>query len=173
MGDEAAQATELSAIVPIMTCVAERLVLVGDQCQLPANALSFEAENRGLTLSLFSRCLNQGVEPYFLDTQFRMHPAIAAHSSAAFYNNRLLSGVSPQDRRPPRGFAWPRKDAGVALLCSRSHETREGESWSNPGEVQKVLSILVGVLSAGEITAVDIGVVTPYAGQVRVLRRTL
>jgi len=172
--DEAAQATEVSSIVPIMTCKAERLVLVGDQCQLPANSISFEAENRGITLSLFSRFLNQGVEPYFLDTQFRMHPAIAEHSSAAFYNNGLFSGVKPEDRIPPAGFPWPNKDAGVALLgSSGSPEERNGESWSNPGEAQKILSILTKVLEAGELAAVDIGVVTPYVGQIRVLRQAV
>eukprot|EP00931_Biecheleriopsis_adriatica_P049557 TRINITY_DN28676_c0_g1_i1.p1 TRINITY_DN28676_c0_g1~~TRINITY_DN28676_c0_g1_i1.p1 ORF type:complete len:971 (-),score=178.11 TRINITY_DN28676_c0_g1_i1:322-2904(-) len=169
--DEAAQATELSAMVPIMSCKAERLVLVGDQCQLPANVLSFEAENRGFTLSLFSRCLNQGVKPFFLDTQFRMHPAIAAHSSAAFYNNRLLDGVVPEDRRPPAGFPWPRRDAGVALLHRQAEETREGASWSNPAEVRTVISILQEVLNAGDLEPSEIGVVTPYVGQVRVMRR--
>eukprot|EP00930_Biecheleria_cincta_P061035 TRINITY_DN46600_c0_g1_i1.p1 TRINITY_DN46600_c0_g1~~TRINITY_DN46600_c0_g1_i1.p1 ORF type:complete len:1026 (+),score=160.36 TRINITY_DN46600_c0_g1_i1:277-3078(+) len=172
--DEAAQATELSSIVPIMNCSAAQLILVGDQCQLPANAQSFEAEVRGLTLSLFSRLLGQGLPHAFLDTQFRMHPAIARHSASTFYENRLKDGVTPVARKAPAGFPWPCKDVGVAFISpSHAPETRSdaGASWSNPGEAQIVMEILRGVLSAGDLSANEIGVVTPYMGQVRTLRQ--
>ena len=96
--DEAAQTTELSALVPIANVHARRLVLVGDHCQLPATALSLEAETRGLTLSLFQRLVSRGFPSFFLDTQFRMHPCIAEHSAAEFYNGKLRTGVKPKDR---------------------------------------------------------------------------
>merc|ERR1712217_377045 len=53
--DEAAPATELSALVPLVLRGAQQFVLVGDHCQLPPSIASFEAEVRGLSLSLFSR----------------------------------------------------------------------------------------------------------------------
>ena len=43
----------------------------------------------GLEISLFERWLNAGVSPTFLDTQYRMHPALSAFSSSNFYNGRL------------------------------------------------------------------------------------
>ncbi|CAE8616457.1 unnamed protein product, partial [Polarella glacialis] len=150
----AAQATELSALVPIAHCRAERLVLVGDHCQLPASTLSLEAENRGLTLSLFGRLVAQGLPPCFLDTQFRMHPAIAAHSSASFYGGRLQSGVPAEARLPPQGFPWPNPSAGgVALLPSRglTPERRDGESWCNLEEADALIDILKGVLGDGHL----------------------
>merc|ERR1719215_160573 len=76
--DEVAQATELSAIVPLVLRGAERLCLVGDHCQLPPSVVSLEAETRGLSLSIFGRLAASGLDPYFLDTQFRMHPMIAS-----------------------------------------------------------------------------------------------
>ena len=102
--DEAAQTTEISASVPIANVHARRLVLVGDHCQLPATALSLEAETRGLTLSLFQRLVSRGFPSFFLDTQFRMHPCIAEHSSMEFYGGKLRTGVKPQSRRgAPKG----------------------------------------------------------------------
>jgi len=98
--DEAAQTTELSALVPIANVNAARLVLVGDHCQLPATALSLEAETRGLTLSLFQRLVSRGLPSFFLDTQFRMHPSIAEHSAMEFYGGKLHTGVKPEHRLP-------------------------------------------------------------------------
>ncbi|CAK9070609.1 Regulator of nonsense transcripts 1 (ATP-dependent helicase RENT1) (Nonsense mRNA reducing factor 1) (NORF1) (Up-frameshift suppressor 1 homolog) (mUpf1) [Durusdinium trenchii] len=177
--DEAAQTTELSALVPIASVNAERLVLVGDHCQLPANSLSLEAEMRGLTLSLFQRWVSRGLPSFFLDTQFRMHPCIAEHSSIQFYGGKLLSGVLPEHRLPPKGFAWPREQEGegVALLDTSRLQERfempERASWCNPREARILCTVLRGILKAGELSPAQIGVVTPYMGQVRELRRTL
>merc|ERR550532_3024892 len=99
--DEVAQATELSAAVPIVLRGAERLVLVGDHCQLPPSICSLEAETRGLSLSIFGRLAAQGIDPYFLDTQFRMHPAIAEFSAEEFYHGRLATGIMASARPPP------------------------------------------------------------------------
>merc|ERR1719440_1520498 len=82
--DEAAQATELAAVVPLILRGTQRLVLVGDQCQLPPTVQSTEAEERGLSLSLYSRMIDGGgVVPFLLDTQFRSHPLIAGRSFAS------------------------------------------------------------------------------------------
>ena len=135
--DEAAQTTELSALVPIANVNATRLVLVGDHCQLPATALSLEAETRGLTLSLFQRLVSRGMSSFFLDTQFRMHPKIASHSAKRFYEGKLKSGVQGKQRLPPKGFRWPVPHEGIALLdTSRMGHTEERDraSWCNPEE---------------------------------------
>ena len=175
--DEAAQTTELSALVPLAHLRADRLVLVGDQCQLPATALSLEAETRGLTLSLFQRLVLQGFPSFFLDTQFRMHPRIAEHSSDAFYSSKLLSGVTSAMRPPPAGFEWPCPSEGVAFidtgLAADCVEEKNRLSWCNPGEAVLVTQILLSVLHAGDLQACQIGVVTPYMGQVRTLRRLM
>lgn len=175
--DEAAQTTELSALVPIANVHARRLVLVGDHCQLPATALSLEAETRGLTLSLFQRLVSRGFPSFFLDTQFRMHPCIAEHSSMEFYGGKLRTGVKPQSRLPPQGFDWPIEGQGVALLDTQRlpgrAEARDRASWCNPAEASVLSEVLRCVLKTGELELSQVGVVTPYMGQVRRLRRAL
>eukprot|EP00930_Biecheleria_cincta_P034433 TRINITY_DN23803_c0_g1_i1.p1 TRINITY_DN23803_c0_g1~~TRINITY_DN23803_c0_g1_i1.p1 ORF type:complete len:802 (-),score=143.35 TRINITY_DN23803_c0_g1_i1:84-2489(-) len=171
--DEVAQATELSAIVPIVLRGADKLVLVGDHCQLPPSICSLEAETRGLSLSLFTRMATQGIEPYFLDTQFRMHPMIAAFSARQFYHGKLKTGVASHERPPPQGFDWPQSDSGIAFVHVDSFEKKDGETRANSGEVSTVSRLLVDVLKSKELTVLDIGIVTPYAGQVRALRQAL
>lgn len=39
-----------------------QVVMVGDQCQLPATVISAEAQKRGLDVSLFERMLTLGME---------------------------------------------------------------------------------------------------------------
>ena len=57
----------------------------------------------GLGLSLFERLQQAGIQPMLLDTQYRMHPAIAEFPSAAFYRSRLKSSPRPADRPAPQG----------------------------------------------------------------------
>lgn len=141
--DEAAQATELSALVPIVLRGADHLVLVGDHCQLPPSVACFEAQGRGLSLSLFGRLAAQGLNPYFLDTQFRMHPMIAAFSAQEFYHGRLKTGIDWTERLPPSGFAWPRSDTGIAFIHVEGPENNDGQSKSNSSEVERVADVLV------------------------------
>lgn len=171
--DEAAQATELSAIVPILLRGSARLVLVGDHCQLPPTIQSLEAETRGLSVSLYSRFVGQGVEPFFLNTQYRSHPKIAEFSANAFYGGLLQSGVDPEKRPAPKGFIWPSDKAPVCFLEVPERESRSGDSKENHAEAKKVQETVSALLSAGELTCHDIGVVTPYMGQVRALRKSL
>merc|ERR1719394_2209380 len=127
--DEAAQATELAAVVPLILRGTQRLVLVGDQCQLPPTVQSTEAEERGLSLSLYSRMVDGGgVTPFLLDTQYRSNPIIAEFSSRTFYAGRLKSGVKAEDRKPPRGLPWPRHDVPIAFVDCHGEEGTEGES---------------------------------------------
>ncbi len=43
------------------------------------------------------------MKPVLLDVQYRMHPVLAAFSSARFYEGRVRSGVSGADKKPPAG----------------------------------------------------------------------
>ena len=116
--------------------------------------------------------MRQGAQAFFLNTQFRMHPAIAAYPSRAFYHGRLGNGVNAHDRPPPQGFAWPQTTAhGVTplvFLSVESSEVQVGTSRANRAEAAVVADAarrLMPHLSQGELA-----IITPYAAQADELR---
>lgn len=171
--DEVAQATELSAIVPIVLRGTRQLVLVGDHCQLPPSVVSREAELRGLSLSLYQRLANSGLKPGFLDIQYRSHPQIVEFSAKVFYQDALKSGIDASSRPLPAGVPWPNPEVPIAFFESSAAEVVDGESKSNPQEVNHVLALVQQALASGELGPEDVGIVTPYMAQVRALRKTL
>mmetsp|Transcript_6214 Transcript_6214/g.13380 ORF Transcript_6214/g.13380 Transcript_6214/m.13380 type:complete len:1321 (+) Transcript_6214:150-4112(+) len=172
--DEAAQATELAAVVPLILRGSQRLVLVGDQCQLPPTVQSTEAEERGLSLSLYSRLVDGGgLTPFLLDTQYRSHPMIAEFSARTFYAGRLKSGVDAKDRKLCRGIPWPRHDCPILFVDSSGEEQEDGESKFNNGEAELVQRFVQDCFFQRELEITEVGVVTPYVAQVRVLKRLL
>jgi hypothetical protein len=170
--DECAQATEPSALVPL-TRGARCVALVGDHKQLPPTVLSREADAAGLGVSLFDRLARCGVQPLLLDTQYRMHPALAHFPSATFYEGALRSGVRATHRPPPRGFPWPSPTVPLAFLPCDGAERADGTSHTNAAEADAVAGVVRALLAGGELSPSDIGIVTPYAAQVRLLRRAL
>lgn len=129
--DEATQCTEAAALSTIVLGC-ERLILIGDQNQLPPVVLSPEASDKGLGASMFARLVSAGLNPALLNEQYRMHPKIAEFSSQRFYGGLVRSKVKPEDRPLPTGFQWKRKTVPVtfvdvsyidAIEYSQSHQT--------------------------------------------------
>lgn len=170
--DEAAQATELATLVPICRG-SEQVVLCGDQCQLPPTIGVDSIRDEGLEISLFERLTRVSHKPHvLLEAQHRMHPAISAFPRAAFYGGRLTDGISSSDREPPRGFRWPNKDMPLCFVSTRGSERREGDSFRNDREADKVVEVVQDLLNGGLLPP-QVGVVTPYAAQVRLVRTLL
>tara|TARA_B100000282_G_C31694397_1_gene473091 strand:+ start:37 stop:1239 length:1203 start_codon:yes stop_codon:yes gene_type:complete len=169
--DEATQATEPSALVPIVKG-ARQLILVGDHKQLPPTVTSRRAEEHGLEIPLFERLLSSGLTAHMLTTQYRMHPSIREFPSSRFYENRLDDGCGKQDRPPVAGFLWPDWDKPVAFVPVHGAEIEEeaGSSRSNMDEAAVVIQVVNDLLLPGDIKPEDIGVISPYAGQVRLIR---
>ena len=168
--DEATQASEPSALVPINRGC-RQLILVGDHKQLPPTVISDRAESGGLGQSLFERLHKCEIPAQMLTTQYRMHPSIREFPSASFYDNQLEDGCSKEQRPAPAGLLWPDWDHPVAFIPVEGSEEldEEGSSRSNFSEAAKVLSVIDGLLQIGDIQTTDIGIITPYNGQVRVL----
>jgi len=121
------------------------------------------------------RLLQCHVTPILLDTQYRMHPGIAAFPSKQFYSSKLRSFPTPADRPAPLGIPWP--DGEIPILfehCVDGVEESSGDGTSlyNKREAARVIFHLKNVLSKASLAAgiADVGVITPYSGQVRLLR---
>ena len=113
------------------------------QAQLAA---PHEAEQRGLSVSVYGRLVGQSVSPFFLDTQYRSHPKLAAFSAQTFYGKALKSGVTADLRPPPLGVRWPNPRVGICFLEIASQEEIEYESKLNRKEVERVLHLVLQVL---------------------------
>lgn len=185
--DEATQATEPDVLVAL-TCgngVPRQLVLVGDHHQLPPTVLSKISGEKGLGLDigLFLRLWMSGVQAELLNTQYRMHPAINAFPSARFYKRRVKDGVTANDRLLPvelgarikwlksRVVFFPVHD-GVEERDRSTQDRADGASLLNRTEADVVV-LLVRALTNDIETDVNIGVISPYSGQVKLLRDEL
>lgn len=124
-----------------------------------AHVYSQEAEERGLSVSLYGRLVKLGVQPFFLDTQFRSHPKIMEFCAKAIYEGRLKTGIDASMRKPLQGFEWPRLAVPVAFVETGgggSGEEKDGDSKLNRYEAQRVLEVLEEVLNAGELKVQEV-----------------
>ena len=97
-----------------------------------------------------------------LDTQYRMHPAISAFPSTAFYNGDLKDGtVDPEGDALPR-LAPPEtsflRDAegklrNVMFIDHDHPESPESMSLSNYGDAEKVTDVVVDLLLQNPVSA--------------------
>lgn len=178
--DEACQTTEPACWLPILRC--ERLVLAGDHCQLPPTVRSPEALRAGFHVSLLERLmLARGSEiARRLDVQYRMHEAIMQFSSQEFYEGTLqaddlvrghlsdqLPGVQSTD--------YTSRPVHFIDTAGASYDEElepDGESRRNPGEADVVERTVRRLIDCG-LPAADLGIIAPYAAQVRLLRERL
>ena len=89
-----------------------------------------------------------------------------------FYENRLEDVCSSRERPPVAGFLCPDSDKPVTFVPVHGSEIEEesGSSRSNMDEAAIVIKIVNDLLVPGDIQPEDIGVISPYAGQVRLIR---
>ena len=78
-------------------------------------------------------------------------------------------------RPAPSGMLWPDWDQPMAFLPVQEGEVRspDGNSKENPAEASWVSRVLEELLDGGELEMSDIGIITPYAGQVRAIRDSM
>ena len=152
------------------------------------------------------------VPSVMLDTQYRMHPAIAAFPSRAFYNDELKNGtvsdsgdISPAYSPPETSYLYDEhgRHRNVMFVDHDFPETLENQSLANYGDAERVADIVVDLLynnpvsrsltftctfspclavCTPEISLInhlqslrgkDIGVIAPYAAQIRLLHQYL
>lgn len=178
--DEACQTAEPGCWIAINR--AERVILAGDHRQLPPTVLSSEAQRAGYGISLFERLAEHDSANLLrrLDTQYRMHAAIMDFSSLEFYDAELLAHDSVSGHRLcdlPGVTSGPLTELPIEFIDTAGAGYDEelepdGESRRNSHEANLVVAKVRALIEAG-VAAGDIGVITPYAAQVRLLREKL
>jgi hypothetical protein len=178
--DEAGQATEPAAWLPLLR--ANKLVLAGDQCQLPATVISTEAAEQGLSISLMERLvalLGSGISR-LLTIQHRMHASIMGFSNAAFYEGELIAHETVAAHRLcdlPGVASHALTETPLQFIDTAGagyDEEVEADTGSrrNLQEAELAARKVRQLIAAGVIPT-QIGVITPYRAQVRCLRERL
>lgn len=178
--DEACQSTEPGCWIPVLR--ANRVVLAGDHCQLPPTVLSPRAVQVGFQVSLLERLMGVFGERIHrqLRVQYRMNEAIMRFSSREFYEDHLQAHVSVVDHtlsdltseRLPEWCRVPLTFVDTAGAGWQEEVEPDGMSRLNKSEGAFIIDRVNELIAVG-LDAAGIGIIAPYAAQVRLLRDLL
>ena len=191
--DEAAQALEASCWIAIQK--ADRVVLAGDHRQLPPTIKSPAALSGGLDKTLMQTiCENKPRCVSMLNVQYRMCDEIMQFPNREFYDGQLHSDPSVKYRGIldwDTAIEWIESEESLESIESIENIDRleppessgellasDGLSRINPAEAKQALQALrnyVERIGRDRILheRLDIGIISPYKGQVQLLRRML
>ncbi|TFK52558.1 hypothetical protein OE88DRAFT_1796188 [Heliocybe sulcata] len=192
--DEAAQAIELSSLIPLKY-KSKRCVMVGDPQQLPPTVISQEARMNipfgdrpqltlsnlqaskyGYNQSLFVRLQKERPDSvHLLSIQYRMHPDISRLPSRVFYQGQLRDGPDMVAKTSQPWHLHGKFGTYRFFSITRGREEDGGyHSLINKAECQVAVS-LYGRLRR-EFSSFDfdfrVGVVSMYRAQIAEMRRT-
>ena len=191
--DEAAQALEASCWIAIQK--ADRIVLAGDHRQLPPTIKSPAALSGGLDKTLMQTiCENKPRCVSMLNVQYRMCDEIMQFPNREFYDGQLHSDPSVKYRGIldwDTAIEWIESEESLESIESIENIDRleppespsellasDGLSRINPAEARQALQALrnyIERIGRDRILheRLDIGIISPYKGQVQLLRRLL
>ncbi|CEO43064.2 Helicase ATP-binding domain-containing protein [Caenorhabditis elegans] len=184
--DEAAQCTEPATWVPVLTTPScKKLILVGDQKQLPAVVLSDKAMKGNFKLSLMEKLAEEFSSNninILLNEQYRMNKKIMNWSNEVFYENQLtahstVSDITLRDICPnlPEDHVLnnPIMMINMENVKDRSHEEFESHSFTNTDELNLVTEYVNRLVVDLGINPKAIAVISPYYAQIEKLRRSI
>lgn len=191
--DEASQVLLPEVLGPLLVC--DRFVLVGDSNQLPPVVRSVEAIDRGFNQGLLEWLDNDGESCWRLRLQYRMNREIMRLANACMYQdslscanesvaNAVLTPVNEHTVTTSSMPEWLQKCVNVRLEHSvvflntennsdAEHRKDDQNLLYNYYEAALVRQIVHTLIDRFGLESQQIGVVTPYQRQVRMLRSTL
>ena len=183
--DEASQALEAACWIAIRK--AHRVVFAGDHRQLPPTIKSPEALHGGLDRTLMQYIVEQKPQAVtLLRVQYRMCDAIMQFPNREFYGGLLESAPQVKYRGIldwDTAIEWVDSEPEAAPASGASASGWGGESASglsriNLSEAELTLSTLQRYFEkTGKERIlderIDVGIISPYKGQVQLLRRLL
>lgn len=170
--DEASQATIPSVLIPIAK--AHRFILAGDHKQLPPTIISDRAGE--LSKTLFEELIRMySHKSQLLNVQYRMNSLLMKFPNEEFYNNGLKSDSSVDDITI-NDILDGEHDEEALLFIDTSSVDLEGEthlkdskSIINNLEAEISVKLVQDYLNDG-IDVDDIGIISPYADQVKIIQ---
>jgi superfamily I DNA and/or RNA helicase len=146
----------------------QHLIMIGDEAQLRPKVNSFTLESKyNFAISMFERLVKSGIRKSELRTQLRMRPQIS-ELIKPFYDGL-------QDHQ--RVFEYPNVSGVVGNVCFISHKQKEDSkitrSKSNTFEANFVVNLTEYLLHQPEYSSKDITIITPYKGQMFLIRTKL
>ncbi|WP_018249299.1 IGHMBP2 family helicase [Orenia marismortui] len=183
--DEATQATEPSALIPLVK--ANKVILLGDHKQLPPTILNQRAKEKGLDKSLFERLveIHGSNAKEVLELQYRMNKDIMNFASQEFYNQKLVAARDIKDinihqlelnfseGNSPTERSLSCKEA-VVFLDTKGMEAPENykkgsSSIYNRMEAELSVETINHIISAG-LDKSELAVISPYKDQVDLIK---
>jgi len=165
--EEAAEVLE-AHILTALHPRTQHVVLIGDHQQLrPSTAVYRLSKNFALDVSMFERLIKNGATHVTLEQQRRMHPSIS----------RLMKPLYPNLRDHFSTSEYPEimgMGARVHFMSHPHFEDDEGESHSkqNSFEANFIRALVAHLVKSGYEES-RITVLSPYLGQVRIIKNKL
>lgn len=169
--DEAGQTLEPACWIPILK--AEKLIMAGDHCQLPATFKATDSEARILNRTLLERIVDKIPNAVvMLKEQYRMHENIMKFPSLEFYKNELVAHHSVASNLLFEG------DIPFHFIDTAGcgfDEKLDDKSVCNPEEAKLTIQHLLHYLNGlnKQIFSENfptIGIIAPYRKQVEELK---
>lgn len=161
--DEASQALEPECWNAMLK--AKRVILAGDHLQLPPTIKSQEAKSLGLEQTLLDRMTAQIESSHLLQVQYRMNDKILSFSNQQFYDGHLVSAEAVANHKIDDHPLVLIDTSGTGFEEKLNPESR---SRYNEGEYFIIREWLL--LYKDLVKDSSIGIISPYAEQVRYLR---
>ncbi|MBX9587400.1 MAG: AAA family ATPase [Gammaproteobacteria bacterium] len=172
--DEAGQSIEAETLIPLVL-QPSKCLLVGDTKQLPATVISQLAEEKEYGRSMMYRLLEDCKQPFhMLDTQYRMHSAIRHWPSLQFYQNQIMDGPNIRTRQSPFPTLTSQSHQPYAFIQTIGQESLDGTSFCNQAEANLITKFIAYLSTHHKVNPkTQIGVISFYSGQVRLLQQRL
>ncbi len=163
--DEASQCMEPECWNAILK--AKRVFFAGDHHQLPATVKSKEAVKMGLSETLLDRMTGSIKHHYLLTEQYRMNDAILSFSNEQFYKGQLRSNEANKSHTL-EGDDTPLVFIDTSGCGYEESFDQKSRSLYNEGEFFVIREHIL--LHKEKYTGISIGIISPYAEQVRYIR---
>lgn len=182
--DEAGQIQLHNAFVPMS--VSNKVIMLGDHMQIPPNAdqdLVALCEDNDVDPELLGKSLFEKMyyelpdsNKTLLDTQYRMPAEIADIISGWFYDGEYLS---PDFLRATKPAVPSLSEKNLILVDTPPAKKGENElkdpegGYNNPVEADAIRKIVKHILKTTDIDEKQIGIISAYKSQVKLIKREL